>query len=72
MEPGPLTSDDVFFGVSAPEGYKPADEAAIASILVILRETLIPAVRGLESLEGAIALEALALEIRSKFAKNPG
>jgi hypothetical protein len=65
-----LSSDDVFFGASAPEGYKPADEAAIASILATLRETLIPTVRGLETLEGALALETLASQIRIKIAKG--
>ena len=69
-----LSSDDVFFGVSTPEGYKPADEAAIASILatlhMVLPSSFDPSILKLESLEGALALETFASQIRIKIAKG--
>jgi hypothetical protein len=64
MEPG-----NDFFGIPTPVGYKTADEAAISAILRALR-ALLPLYSDVESLEGAIALETLAQEIRQKVAKG--
>lgn len=80
MQSSSLTSDDVFFGVLAPEGYESVDEAEIAAILSDLRWVTQNVadidsdengrIKNLETIAGAIALETLAGEIRAKVAKG--